>query len=547
MRVPMAFGWSLHQRIITVALIVCFVAIVATAGMIDTRHSDIVRRKAMRDTESLMSEFDLLMRTPNAANFARVVKDGDRTLLVSVAPQLEDLFIQKGAAAITLNDNVLWQSDQDQELVRLLLLSIEPSMQERSEVIRSNPSGRQEAYVISKRYPRKIPKPGAQGNGNRVLEGFPVTYHVALAMNPYRREIQSFRHSLAAMIVMAMVVLGAAMFFTIRWQLRSLERLRQSVSELKGSSGERVEKRDSDPREIRAVADRFNQFLREQDKVREEEKLVYKTLDDRLKGMREVMDNNTVGSGLFSHGLKSMLDSILLTEFKAIPEAEQKEIRDRLREINKEIQTKLDEFIQTEAKESPPLIDIVSVAQRLFTKNEHTKKSPLLNHIRNHLPDKCFTDNSFELVHEEVHLHTRIFEDILHELMMNLLRNAGKAAEKRVRMIITKKDEMIQIVVEDDGPGFPSTGRRNLLIRGKATEATYGKYEGHGIGLPYSRRVACSHYGDLLLEDSDELGGARVILELPLLDDNSAVNVAGNHSTSEDASVEEATDRLTGG
>ena len=42
--------------------------------------------------------------------------------------------------------------------------------------------------------------------------------------------------------------------------------------------------------------------------------------------------------------------------------------------------------------------------------------------------------------------------------------------------------------------------------------------EGHGIGLPYVRRVARDHGGDLALEDSDDLGGARAVLELPLAD-----------------------------
>ena len=71
---------------------------------------------------------------------------------------------------------------------------------------------------------------------------------------------------------------------------------------------------------------------------------------------------------------------------------------------------------------------------------------------------------------------------------------------------------MVRIVVENDGKRFPPAERENLMVWRDSTD---GEGEGHGIGLPYVRRIARDHGGDLALEDSDDLGGARAVLELP--------------------------------
>ena len=497
MRVPRVFGRSLHQRVITVAWSVSLVAITGVTVMIDARHSDVVMSKVARDTESLMSEFAQLGGITNVVTSGPAVYDKDRPLIVRgvavIAPELENLFSQEGrAAAITLNDKLLWQSDQDLER----LPSMGPSMQGHWKGIETiSVAGRPyEAYLISQTVQRKIHKPGAPGGGNPQLETFPVTYHVALAMDPYRREIRTLRRDLATVVVLAMIVLSVAMSFMIRRQLRPLERITQNVSEMKGLINERVEQRDSDPHEIRALADRFNQFLRKQDEIRASEEETRKSEEKMLKELRirittmeETIRNKTIDYGGFMHSLGHLLGSIQLTEFKTIPKAEQNAVRENLHSVQGMIRDKLHDLVRTETVESAPSNDVVSMANRLFIHNKYTGKSPLLSFMRGRHPDKDFADDFFELNHEEKHLHVRIVKTLLQELMINLLHNAGKEADKRVRMTLARKDEMAQIIVEDDGTGFPPAGRRNLMIWGKTTG---GKRKGHGIGLPYVRRVA---------------------------------------------------------
>ena len=121
----------------------------------------------------------------------------------------------------------------------------------------------------------------------------------------------------------------------------------------------------------------------------------------------------------------------------------------------------------------------------------------------------------FELRHEDAPLLARIDRSDLYELMFNLLHNAGKAAQAQLRMTIARRAGRARIVVENDGKRFPPAVCENLML---GRETAVGDGEGHGIGLPYVRRVARDHGGGLALEDSDDLGGARAVLELPLAD-----------------------------
>ena len=438
---------------------------------------------------------------------------------VFVHPLESLLLLDQGRAAfITLGDEVLWQSDER--------LGKPPG---------SQPPGQgrwgglgtityadrtHEAYLVRTTVVQDWPVPahtaGSSG-ADRPPETYAVTYHVALVTERYRSEIMKFRVLVAGVVAVALLAIGAAMYVVMRRLLRPLARFMQRVSDLEAWSGQRIRGRDGDPQEIRTLTERFNEFLQSLDDAGGWER----TCHGRLRTVLQVAEKElSPDSRINQKGVHALAE----------PPAE-RHPPDRVQDDSGSREGGGAQGFHARAQhESRESCTTWSPATRV---NRHdwpiSSPSPRISSdagataertscrasCAGATPDRSFEHHKFELLHEGAPLLARIDKSDLYELMFNLLHNAGKAAEAQVRMTIARRGETVRIVVENDGKRFPPAVRENLLV---ARESTDGEGEGHGIGLPYVRRVARDHGGDLALEDSDDLGGARAVLELPLVD-----------------------------
>jgi len=103
----------------------------------------------------------------------------------------------------------------------------------------------------------------------------------------------------------------------------------------------------------------------------------------------------------------------------------------------------------------------------------------------------------------------------LMELLGNLLENAFKWANHQVLLtaramtVAPQRRAGVLITVEDDGPGIPPEKVELLLQRGVRGDE---RVHGHGIGLAIVQDIVKAYGGELSVERSDELGGARFVV-----------------------------------
>ncbi len=96
-------------------------------------------------------------------------------------------------------------------------------------------------------------------------------------------------------------------------------------------------------------------------------------------------------------------------------------------------------------------------------------------------------------------------EDLL-ELLGNLLDNACKWAQSKVRFAVEANADNLCIRVEDDGPGVFEPQLERLPQRGVRID---GSAQGHGLGLPIAREIVRLYGGGLAFGRSPKLGGLR--------------------------------------
>ncbi len=107
----------------------------------------------------------------------------------------------------------------------------------------------------------------------------------------------------------------------------------------------------------------------------------------------------------------------------------------------------------------------------------------------------------------------RVEKQDLDEMLGNLVENAAKYGGGRVFVTIEASAPVVDILVEDDGPGIPKEQRDAIFARGARLDTT-GK-QGSGLGLAIVRDVAQIYGGSVALDESEDLGGLLARLSLP--------------------------------
>ncbi len=105
----------------------------------------------------------------------------------------------------------------------------------------------------------------------------------------------------------------------------------------------------------------------------------------------------------------------------------------------------------------------------------------------------------------------------LMELLGNLLENAFKWARRRVvfhARVLPAAGRRVgfECSIEDDGPGIQDDRVEYLLQRGVRGDE---RVQGHGIGLAIVQDIVKAYHGELAVDRSPALGGARFAIRFP--------------------------------
>ncbi|MBO9726749.1 MAG: HAMP domain-containing histidine kinase [Novosphingobium sp.] len=268
------------------------------------------------------------------------------------------------------------------------------------------------------------------------------------------------------------IVLLATSLLQLRIGLKPLARLKQSLEDVRGGRIARIP--GDQPAELRAVVREANDLLDEN--------------EASLARARSHVAN-------LAHSLKTPLATlkIKLSDAHEDPEGD-------LAELVEQIDRAIRHHLGRARASSPGAPGRLSVAV-----------APVVADLVNALM-RIYMDRN-------IAFHVMVPEDMpvrcdpqdLGEMLGNLLDNAAKWASSHVQVTATERDRMLEIVVEDDGPGLGEAALKQVLLPGLRLDE---RGDGHGFGLPIARELAELHGGTLALQKS-ALGGLRAALLLP--------------------------------
>ena len=291
----------------------------------------------------------------------------------------------------------------------------------------------------------------------------PVTFYILHDRSMFQAELEAFSQTLWYWI-------GSISFFLLIMLLYSLDTALKPISELakqikSAEQGEMDKLNEVYPPELEVLKNSINHLLITEQHQRKRYK-------------------NSLAD--LAHSLKTPL--AVLTTMEELP----KSAREPLGQV--------DAIIQRQLKRA------VAGGGSGWEKPEPV--SPVIEKLLGAMK-KVYADKALIFEHETMQgCSFRGDSTDLMEMLGNVLDNACKAAEKKVKVTAQQTHEQLNIHVEDDGPGIPEHHRELLLNRGTRLD-TYK--EGQGIGMALVSDLVSAYEGQVQIEQS-ALGGARISL-----------------------------------
>jgi two-component system sensor histidine kinase PhoQ len=289
----------------------------------------------------------------------------------------------------------------------------------------------------------------------------------------YEEQLTVFRRTLWLWLAVAAAALLAALVLVLRWGLRPIRLLVGELREVEAGTQGQIER--VYPGEITPLTGALNAMIRHE--------------RSQLQRYRNALGDH-------AHSLKTPLAVLRgLSGDTRLDRGAQRQIDDQVTRMQQIADHQLSRAATAGRRALTQPIPVQPIARKLVGAVE-----------------KVYADKrlAFELVLSP-RLLARVDSGDLHELLGNTLDNAAKWANRRVRLSATRNGTTLELLVEDDGPGFPAEPER-LLARGVRADS---RVPGQGLGLASVDEILRAYEGEVRLARSEELGGGTVAMRIP--------------------------------
>ena len=288
------------------------------------------------------------------------------------------------------------------------------------------------------------------------------TVHVVTDAQLLTGELRRFDRTLWISLLASALLLLLLQLWILSLSLKPLNHIGEELNEIE--QGTRQKLNEAIPKELSPLASSINLLLQSE--------------QNRHQQYRHLLDD-------LAHSLKTPLS--VLRNIKSD--------NGTIEEQTGQMQTTIERYLQRAAMRTPQYL------------SKPVSPTAVIHKLSNTLAKVHAGKQTLFDIHVDESFMVRVAEIDLYEILGNVLDNACKFGAHNVRL--HSNVQAMQLIIDDDGPGFPDSQRASLTDRGtRADTAT----EGQGLGLAASRELMQSYGGDLNLDTSPQ-GGARVVLQ----------------------------------
>ena len=295
---------------------------------------------------------------------------------------------------------------------------------------------------------------------------------VLRVLAPRKRLFSSTTYIFIMWMVGSSIVLFVVALLFMRNQVKSIRRLAQAADSF-GKGRDVADFKPEGATEVRQVAGAFIQMR------------------DRIK--RQIRQRTEILAGV-SHDLRTPLTRMKLQLAMLAPSPETASLESDVAAMERMVEGYL-AFARGESAEQP----------------EPTEVSGLLREV----VVQMRRDGGIVDLHVEQAMTVPLRREPMRRCLSNLIANAQRYGE-HVSVRAGPRDKVIEITIDDDGPGIPPDKRREVFRPFFRLEQSRNPETGGvGLGLTIARDVVRNHGGDIVLEDAPG-GGLRARIWLPV-------------------------------
>ncbi len=287
----------------------------------------------------------------------------------------------------------------------------------------------------------------------------------------YFQQLDRFRQTLWAWLIVTTVLLLVLMYLVMMWSLRPLKIVGREIKAIEDRKQSGFE--HSYPREITPLTENLNILLgREQ---------------YRQQRYRNAMDD-------LAHSLKTPLAVLSgISDAEKSSRIDMATLREQVDRMNQIVSYQLQKASNIAGLQISKPIDLTQIIKKILAAMEKVYRDKSVQ-VESSLPPTIML---------------RMDESDCLEVIGNLLDNAFKYCRGKVVIVVDRGDnEEIQLTIEDDGQGLRQQQVEKILNRGTRLDETS---EGQGIGLAVVADIVNSYKIEMAFGRS-VLGGLRITL-----------------------------------